>query len=371
MKTIILLWLCLEIFQAQAAILGPGDSPQKEKVMSGIMDDREICHCSLPIQDFLFPAERLEFLETANLNLSLRFEKEIDKIQDYQQKLEIYIEDIRNLTSRVEHCDMESITDNPDFKMLKLEISELESLVIQLKSSLTGSNNKVKSLYMEVENISFMVNQLERHDKNNILKVRRDIAAIQKRLDECRHDQSHFQEQFDTCEHGGILNISKPQIVQISWKGISHKTGGWGKESFFGSPKELYWVLSSDIYSVFNSARLYHTYDDLRQYKSFKDQSISDTNKIDRKSLLYGATGYSYVASKYEHVDLEGDEYGLWRRTKTGEEQYLKIPFEKVNGKVNIQSLSYNANDRKLYMYNEGFEVIYNIQFKPQPKRKS
>lgn len=37
-----------------------------------------------------------------------------------------------------------------DFNRLKLEISELESLVIKLRSSLTGSNETVEVLYLEV-----------------------------------------------------------------------------------------------------------------------------------------------------------------------------------------------------------------------------
>ncbi|KAM4019293.1 olfactomedin-like [Anomaloglossus baeobatrachus] len=313
-----------------------------------------------------------------------------------------------------------------------------------------------------VQNISVIVNQLERHDKNNILKVRREIAALQKRLDECkRSHQSLLHTQFGTCEHGRIMNVSKPQIVQVNWRGTSYKAGGWGKDSFFGSTQELYWVLSSDNSYYFNSVRFYGTYKDLKQYKNFKDRSTStsgrgngltlynnslfyncnswdlcklnlDTNTVVRKPITNLGTRFSYAGSSNQDVDLEGDEYGLWvlyskedvlgnmiigllnetsldvirtwttsvykpsvtnafmvcgvmfatrsvgareeeifymYDTNTGEEHHLKILFDKTLD--NIHSLSYNANDRKLYIYNDGFEVNYNLHFTPLAEEKS
>ncbi|XP_056397331.1 olfactomedin-4-like [Hyla sarda] len=345
-----------------------------------------------------------------------------------------------NLTKRVELWDKEGVTYNPlEFELLKLEISEMESLVTELRSSLTGSNGKMEALYMEIQKITALVNQLEGHDKNSIPKFQREIASLQKRLNE------------DTCKHGRILNISKPEIVQVNWKGKSYKTGGWGKDTFFGSTRKLHWVLPE---SSFSSIRFYNSYNDLKQYKNYKDRKLSmygkgsglnlhnnalyynchselcrfglDTNKVDQKTIpdaVFNNT-FSYASSQNQYLDIEGDELGLWvlyaegagdmnigllnetsldlmktwptsvykpsatnafmvcgvmyvtralntreedifymYDTNTGEEQNLNIKFEKMS--ETVQSLSYNANDHKLYMYNDGFEVLYDIDFQP------
>ncbi|XP_071979887.1 olfactomedin-4-like isoform X1 [Engystomops pustulosus] len=461
MKTILLLWLSFGVCQAQTAISSPDDSPSKWKVMAGATDNQRVCHCSLAITDFTFPTERMELLETSNFNLSLRFQEEIDKIQGYQQKLDTYLENIKNLTTQVELWNKEGVSlGELDFEILKLEISEMESLVIGLKSSLKGSNDKVEALFTEVKNISIIANQLETHDKNNILRVRRQITSLQNRLDECRTSQSPVNVKYGTCEHGEIMNVSKPHIVQVNWRGTSYQIGGWGKESHFGSTSELYWVLVGDSSSYFSNVRLYKSYKDLRQYKTYKDQQTTsgrgsgltlynnslyyhchtrdvcktnlETNKQDIMTYSNVATRFSYASSKNQDIDLEVDEYGLWALysredvlgnmviglvnatslhvirtwttsvykpsvtnafmvcgvmyatrtlstreeeifymydTNTGEERHLRIPFEKILD--NIHSLSYNPNDRKLYTYNDGFEIIYDLQFKPLTEGKS
>lgn len=49
--------------------------------------------------------------------------------------------------------------------------------------------------------------------------------------------------------------------------------------------------------------------------------------------------------------------------TKTGKEGQISFMMEKLSEKVH--SLSYNANERKLYMYNDGYLVHYDVTFKP------
>ncbi|XP_002939431.1 olfactomedin [Xenopus tropicalis] len=49
--------------------------------------------------------------------------------------------------------------------------------------------------------------------------------------------------------------------------------------------------------------------------------------------------------------------------TKTGKELRISIIMDKISEKV--QSLSYNSNDRKLYMYTEGVLVSYDVALKP------
>lgn len=52
--------------------------------------------------------------------------------------------------------------------------------------------------------------------------------------------------------------------------------------------------------------------------------------------------------------------------TKTSKEGQISIVFDKMM--ENVQSLSYNANDHKLYMYNDGYLVTYELAFKPTEK---
>ncbi|CAH2314270.1 olfactomedin-4-like [Pelobates cultripes] len=51
--------------------------------------------------------------------------------------------------------------------------------------------------------------------------------------------------------------------------------------------------------------------------------------------------------------------------TKTGTEGKLSIPFDKMM--ENIQSLSYNPNDHKLYMFSDGYLATYDLNYKPLP----
>lgn len=48
--------------------------------------------------------------------------------------------------------------------------------------------------------------------------------------------------------------------------------------------------------------------------------------------------------------------------TKTTREKNIKIPMEKPL--PTVQSLKYNPNDQKLYLYNDGYLVYYNLTFK-------
>ncbi|XP_075043019.1 olfactomedin-4-like [Mixophyes fleayi] len=458
---LILLLLNLGICQAQTVTMNPRPSHSSQKLVTGSLDDLGVCHCSIVLPDPTFPADRMEFLETSNYNLSLRIQQELTKILHYQQQMDDYIEKIKNLTRRVEFMKMGGVSYTElDFELLKLEITQLESLVGELRSSFTGSNEKVEALYVEIHNMSIMVTQLEKYDKNNVLAVRREIASLQKRLDECKRNQTMFtpsQVDYGTCEHGGIVNISKPLVVQLNWRGFNYKSGGWGMDSFFGSSKELYWVSLLESNYYFSSVRLYPIYNDLVLYKNAKDITVSGsgngggmilynnylyyncynsrdicmfnmaTNKIDRKTLpdaVYN-NRFSYASSQHQDIDMAGDEFGLWvlysteqaggnliigklnatsldllkiwttsifklrmtnafmvcgvmyatrtlntrqeeifymYDTNTGKEGHLNIPMDKMM--ENVQSLSYNPNDHKLYMLNDGYETLYDLSFK-------
>ncbi|XP_053328338.1 olfactomedin-4-like [Spea bombifrons] len=445
---------------------------------TGSLDERGVCQCSIALPDNTFPADRLESLEIYNQNLSISVQAEITKIQSYQETLTAYVLRLKNLTMRVEVMEMGGISYTElDFELLKLEIREMESLVTQLRASIDGSNVLVESLFVEIRNISIMVNQLESYDKNNVLAVRREIAALRKRLEDCEKNQeipTQPPHDYGTCKHGGIVNISKPFVVQLNYLGFSYKFGGWGKDSMSGANQDVHWVapLTTDG-RMMNVLRFYPSYDDLLLYKKPTEKVLTknlpyntfdysicgqgggaimfnnsmyyncyntrdlckfnvETNAVERTTLTDATFNnrFSYASSAWQDIDLASDEDGLWviysteqnsgnmvisklnstaltvektwvtsqyklgvtnafmvcgvlyatrtintRReeifymydTKTSTEGRLSIYLDKMM--ENVQSLSYNPNDHKLYMYNDGYLVNYNLVFKQLPSK--
>ncbi|XP_029427102.1 olfactomedin-4-like [Rhinatrema bivittatum] len=410
---------------------------------------------------------RMESLEITSLNLSISVQREITQIQSYQRNLEVYLERLSNLTLRVEKVELGVVSYTElDFALLKLEIKEMESLAVQLKASLNGSNTIVEMLFTEIRNISVMVNQLESYDKNNVLAVRREITSLRKRLQDCEKNQSVPRPppvQYGSCDHGGLINITKPFVVHLNWRGFYYKYGGWGKDSFPDTnKKDLFWVapLNTDA-RVMQLVRFHSLYDDLLLYKNPTDKSLSyygqgsgmilynnslyyncynsqymcrmnvDTNGVQRQTLLDAVYNnrFSYAAVTYQDMDFAADENGLWvlysteknagnivigklnvssftvertwtttqykpgvtnafmicgvlyatrpvntRReeifymydTNTGEEGKLSIMMDKMM--ETVQNLHYNTNDHKLYMYNDGYLVTYDVAFRPSPE---
>ncbi|KAM9323950.1 olfactomedin-4-like [Gastrophryne carolinensis] len=442
---------------------------------TGVVDERGVCQCSVTLPDNTFPVDRLEVLEISNRELSTSVQQEITKIKNYQATLTEYIQKLRNLTRRVEVMELGGISYTElDFQLLKLEIRQIESLVVKLKSSINGSNVLVESLFVEIHNISIMVNQLESYDKTNVLAVRREITVLRRKLEECEKNQgapSPPPASYGSCNHGGLVNISKPFVVQLNWLGFSYKFGGWGKDSFLGANQDSHWVapLMTDG-RIMNIVRLYPTYDDLLLYKRPSDKVLSKTlprNQIDYSSCGQGGgmilfnnsmyyncyptsdlckydmnTGellrtplpsttfnnrFSYSSSHWQDIDLAADEDNLWviysteqnagnfvisklnsttltvektwytsqykpaatnafmicgvlyatrtlstrqeeiffmYDTKTSKGEKMSIVLDKMM--ENIQSLNYNPNDHKLYMYNDAYQVTYDLKFQPQ-----
>ncbi|KAE8289833.1 Olfactomedin-4 [Larimichthys crocea] len=59
--------------------------------------------------------------------------------------------------------------------------------------------------------------------------------------------------------------------------------------------------------------------------------------------------------------DLQTEEIYYSYNTKTGEEKYMSIPLQKFQEK--FVNLHYNPTDQRLYMYNNGYYVSYNVRF--------
>ncbi|XP_040181131.1 olfactomedin-4-like [Rana temporaria] len=436
---------------------------------TGTLDANGVCHCSVMHPDSTFPVDRMESLEIANRNLTIIVNEEITKIHNYERTVNAHINQLKDLTRRLETMENSGLSYSElDFELIKLEIKEMENLILQLKTSLNGSNAIVATLYQEIHNISIMVSQLEVYDKNNVLAIRRKISDLQKQLEECRQNNLspnlpfHTPAHYGTCDHGRIANISKPYIVQRNLNGASYKWGGWGKDSLLGADQNTVWVstLSTDGRTM-SSVYTYPSYEDLLlytktvtkypgsygqgggmimynstiyyncQYSNNLCKYDLKTNRVERKALNDAAYNnhFSYASTPWQEIDLAGDEEGLWviyasegkggnilisklnattmevtqtwstsipkpgvtnafmvcgvlyatrmyrtkmeeifymYDTKTGKEENINIPFEKTTDTIN--SLAYNPNDRKLYMYSDSFLFTYDTTFFPKKR---
>ncbi|KAM4641401.1 olfactomedin-4-like [Discoglossus pictus] len=448
---LVILLLYLGLCQAQA-----------QDNVTGALDGRGVCHCTVHLPDTSFPIDRLIFFDSAYKRLNVSVQEELTNIQHLNDTLNSCIERLNKLTERFDGKDTGALSEL-NFMLLKMEIQELQTMISDLKFSLNGSNSKVDSIFVEIHKISSMVNQLEKYDKHHILAAKKEIDGIRERLEECKTNRTHLATSIDTpvpygsCNHGVIERISRQNVVQLNWRGMSYKSGGWGKDSLLGANQSKYWSVSLDT-NTFSRGRLYSSYDNLLRHQNPNEKTFSidgngagmvlynnslyyncyysrdlckvdiESNNLTRRTLPDAAYNdrFSYSSSKYQDFDLASDENGLWviysteasngniligkldpttlelektwstsqykpmvsnafmvcgvlyatrtlntlkeeifymYDTKTGKEEKLSIPMGKML--ENVQSLTYNPNDHKLYMMNDGFMANYDIFFEP------
>lgn len=97
-----------------------------------------------------------------------------------------------------------------------------------------------------------------------------------------------------SCGHGGVVNISKPAVVQLNWRGFAYKYGAWGRDYSPQHPEGgLYWVapLNTDGRTL-EYYRLHNTLDDLLLYINARDYRIT-----------YGQGGGTAVYNSFMYVN--------------------------------------------------------------------
>ncbi|XP_065600052.1 olfactomedin-4 [Cyrtonyx montezumae] len=437
-------------------------SPKLFANVTGTLDDHGSCQCSVYLPDTTFPVQKAEQLQVIATMLMQKFETELSQVREYSKRIELYQQQILNITIRVEHMEQSSISYTElDFQLLKVEINDLERLVTQLKSSVVGSNVIIDQIYLEIMNLTILVNELESMDKNNILAIRRQIATLQNQLRECEESKNItvVPPSFPpgSCIHRGLLNVSQPYIVKLNWKGFSYKYGSWGRDYSPSKPeKEIYWVAPLENGRYFEYFRFYGSFDDLLLYKTMYERRLrygegsgaalynnyfyyhvygsSNIAKYDintdsvvlSKALPSAAVGnrFSYAGVSWQDIDFAVDENGLWviystensmgnivisklnettldvlntwqtrqyrpsvsnafmicgilyatrtlntRKeeifymydTNTGEEGRVSVIMDK--NLETIQSLAYSPADQRLYVYNDGYLLRYDVIF--------
>ncbi|NXT81786.1 OLFM4 protein, partial [Zapornia atra] len=384
-------------------------------------------------------------------------------VREYSKLIELYQQQILNLTIRVQHMEGSSVSYTElDFQLLRVEINDLDRLVTQLKSNLVGSNAIVEQIYLEIRNLTILVNELESMDKNNILAIRRQIVSLQNQLKECEEstNKTTVPPYFPpgSCLHRGLLNVSQPYIVKLNWRGSPYKYGSWGRDYSPSNPeKEVYWVAPLNTEGRYlEYYRIYNTFDDLQLFKPMYETRITygegsgavlyndflyyhsynsrymvkhDIRKntmVLRKELPDAAVGnrFSYAGTPWKDIDFAVDESGLWviystennmgnivisklnettldvlntwqtrqykpsvssafmlcgvlyatRPINTREEEifYMYDTSTGQQGSVSIfmdkkldtiHSIDYNPTDQKLYVYNDGYLVRYDLIF--------
>ncbi|XP_004604734.2 olfactomedin-4 [Sorex araneus] len=438
---------------------------------TGSLDEHGTCQCSVILPDTTFPVERVEYLEIIAHNLTVKFEKELSKVKEYVELISVYEKKLSNLTIRVEAMEKDTISYTElDFELIKLEIKEMEKLILQLKDTFVGSSTIIDQLEVEIRNMTLLVEKLETLDKNNVLAIRREILALKNKLKECeasRNETASNQPRPPpppgSCGHGGVVNISDPHVVKINWRGFQYKYGAWGREYSPQNPdKGLYWVAPLETGGrTLQYYRLYNTFSDLLVYKHshqyeiqygqgggtavynntmyvnwYNTQNIASinltSNRVSLNEPLPNAAynnRFSYANVGWQDLDFAVDETGLWviysteddggnivisklndttlkvlntwhtkqfksavsnafivcgtlyatrvvntrteeifyyYDTNTGKEGQLSIKMGKAMD--NVQSINYHPFDRKLYVYNDGYLLNFDLIFDPEPR---
>ncbi|KAK1894300.1 Olfactomedin-4 [Dissostichus eleginoides] len=319
------------------------------------------CTCDAFLPSSTFPIKDLVVVEQTAVEISHKLELEMGKLEDYEIKLTAYAE-----------------------RIIELSAPTLSLSLCVYKSQLELT-----------------------YDKNLVLMTRREYIKVQLQLEECeRRHQELFNPNIGSCAHTGIIKVSKPVVSQLNANlNAGYKYGGWGKDSKPVPDREsMYWYR---INNPFGLAKLNFT-----------------TGKYESKVIPRASSRFSYTNSPNQNFDFAADESGLWVTyaneesagrmviakinepsfgveeewqtsvykpgvsnafmvcgvlyavktvdikteeifykydTKTKQESYVSVPFERFQDKYS--NLDFNPTDQKLYMYNDGYHVNYHLWF--------
>ncbi|XP_029900771.1 olfactomedin-4 [Myripristis murdjan] len=418
------------------------------------------CTCDAFLPTSTFPIKDMVLVEQTAVEISNRLELEMGKLESYETKLTSYAERIVNLTVEIERMEKNPGSyNNAHTEDVKIEIKQVEALIVELQSSIQGSTTVFESLHEQIAAMVETLTRLEKtYDKNVVLATRREYIKVQLQLEECeRRHQELFNPNIGSCAHTGIIKISKPIVSQLNAHlSTSYKFGGWGKDSKPIPDREsMYW------YSAYSSAAIH----DIRFYTNYKNLILRNhyqhhtlasgwrgtgnnfivrdntlyyqinnpfgmaklnftTMKYDQRVVTKASARFSYAYSSNQNFDFAADETGLWViyateesggrmviakinepsfgieeewqtsvykpgvsnafmvcgvfyavrtidiqgdeifykfDTKTKQESFISVPFERFQD--NYYNLDYNPTDQKLYMYNDGYYVNYHLWF--------
>ncbi|XP_034966191.1 olfactomedin-like [Zootoca vivipara] len=445
-------------------------------------DEDNKCICSIELPDTTFPSHLMVILENAYKNLTGISEEEALKVMKLQTDLAAFNETMKKLTATVEKIEMEGVKDDEAYKDILEKINNTKRWARDLSQALSEAGVGIAALSDQVSNISSIVWELEKFDDNKVLLTHREIASLKKQLADCEDSlrnpnsglsaSGNWTPEFGKCDNKVMLNISKPLIVKLNWRGLSYKFGAWGKDFAVGNKNpDKYWVapLNTDE-RLLETYRIYNSYSELLLYKNQIEKTLSQfvgftwnyincgqgsgtilyngsfyyncynsrnlckldlaTNKVQRKVVEDAVFNnwYSYNGVNWQDFDFSGDENGLWiiyssekskgkikigqldpntltivkswqtslykpkatgtfmicgvmyalmresdhkekifykYDTNTATEGTMDIILEKLTGTP--QSINYNPNDHKLYMYNDGYLVSYDVIFRRVP----
>uniref|UniRef100_A0A672G7S8 Si:ch211-173a9.6 n=1 Tax=Salarias fasciatus TaxID=181472 RepID=A0A672G7S8_SALFA len=302
--------------------------------------DGHQCSCDAFLPGSTFPTADLVMVEQKAVEISHSLDLEMGKVK-YPCILEVteYAEKIAELTATIESLEKSRGDHNEaELEEVKVEIKLVEALINELQASMKSSTAVFDSLHQQVRH------QLEEtYDKNRVLAARRDYIEVVLQLAECEDRyQEIFHPDIGSCEHGGIIKISKPIVSQLNAQlSSSYIYGGWGKDSKpLAGRESMYWFAGSSSTSV-SYITLYSDYKNLILRKHFLNHNFypyaSGNNYVVRDNTMYyetsspfgvaktnftsmneetkvipGAGPISYSLYPNQYFDFAADESGLW-----------------------------------------------------------